>query len=110
MTKLAADVRPSFLHSRKMTKIRRSLPLIGWLCVGMMEILPVARSAEPPKNPPGAEVLPLEISKGLAQPAGLARMDSLRVAAQSWATTDPQSALSMLCLAIFNMQEFSYVD
>lgn len=29
---------------------------------------------------------------------------------KSLSATDPQSALSMLCLAIFNMQEFSYVD
>ena len=36
----------------------------------------------------------MEISKALAQPAGQMRMESLRIAVQAWAATDPLAALA----------------
>jgi hypothetical protein len=80
-------------HPRKMTKIGRSLQLVVWLGVWMLESLPVARSAEPTKNPPSVAVLPIETSKVLAQPASLARSNKLLHYVQVWAAKDPQEAL-----------------
>src|SRR4051812_7845586 len=77
-----------------MTKIGRSLQLIVGVGIWMLERLSAARTAEPTKNPPGAEVPPLEVAKALAQPPGQMSLMSLRAAVQAWAATDPRAALA----------------
>lgn len=88
------DPEKAISNQNKMKNIPRSLKLIVWLGVWILGSLTEAGSAEPTKNPAGAEVLPVEVSKALAQPMGRERWRALRAAVQGWAAADSRAALA----------------